>query len=1068
MTVGLRSAVADRATAQTLNLLDVADTIETLNISTAGMKAGTLKTVTTLTADAKLTALNLTGSDDLAIGTLTAGKLATIDASAYTGDITLPAITGAGAQTITTGTGNDTIALAATLTAADTIDAGGNVAEASGAAGVDTVTLTGNLGSVIAALVPNISNAEVVQQAVGGAFASYIDGSKLSGTGEWAFSGTSGPLVLSNMPAGMEVGVGIGAAEMVSTLTYTLADATGTDDALTLDYSDAIDQVSTNAITTTGVETLNVKASKEAANAVTSTLTLTNAGVATINVTDGHSGDTLDLGTLNKATTTVTAGANKGMVDLVAAATSPGMTVSAPAAVIHDITLSAKADTMTLTGKMADVTNVIAGGASATGTVDVFNGTMTTTTTDLTSITGFETLNLTATNSVAVGLDNAGEDGALQTASTVNILGGNANSSLSIETAQFDDGRTVTTPLKLDMSGFAGTTAIQFASDALDAFTTVVGSPQADHVKTIVAAAAAATGNNPTMSGVEQLTVTTANGDLDGSMSLAKVTDLTRLNVTYDTAGAADIIAFTGLAATTPIYVNSNNTGDGLSATLGSATGAADPLNLVMIGNTGTFDVNSAGVEVLNITTVTAGGTIDVGGVSPTTGATTAVTVTGPAAVVLNNLNTGVASVNAAALSGGLTLASGQRDADALTVTGGPSSDAIAMENVADVLDGGSSPAASASVGDTLEIVLSAILGGITVDLSAADQVVTLDGGANTAVQKGFEHVDLRGFDNFGAVVTGNDGVNVITGTPAADRLNGGKGADVFQQALTDDSNTDQINGGTGSDTLNVLAGNYVPAADSSLVSVETIVVTGAGNLTLTAQTDNFTITANTGANVVTGSQGNDTFTGGAAADTFFVAPAANFGYDNIVMDTAGGAADIVSFSGTKGIGALNVTNWGSSGTDLIKIKADFAGGLTNNSINAYLEDAIANADGAAAVATNADTVFEITQNLNAASAAAVTAFQAAPSATTEAALITAIAGSTGAGEAFDGGLVADLRDATDVVVMVLDDGDESVVITYSAGAGAGTADATLEAAEIDVIAVFDGLVTLATIAAQL
>jgi S-layer protein len=1066
MNIGLRSALGDRATAQTLNLLDVQDTIETLNFSTAGMKAGTLKTITTLTSDNSTTAINFTGSDDLAIGTLTAAKVVTIDAAAYTGDLTLPAISGAGAQTITTGTGNDTIAMGTLLTGADTIDAGGNTAETSGA-GVDTVTLGGNLGSTVAATIPNISNAEVVQQAVGTNFASYIDGSKLTSVGEYAFSGTTGPLVLTNMPAGMEIGVGIAAVEMVSTLSYSLADATGTEDALTIDYSDAVDQVSTNALTTTGVETLNVKASKEALNAVTSTLTLTNAGVATINVTDGHAGDTLDLGTLNKATTTVTAGANKGMIDLVAAATSPGMTVSAPAAVIHAITLSAKADTMTLTGKMADVTNAIAGGASATGTVDVFNGTMTTNTTDLTSITGFETLNLTATNSVQVGLDASGEDGALQTASTVNILGGNANSSLSIATAQFDDGRTVTTPLKLDMSGFAGPTDVQFASDALDAFTTVVGSPQADHIKTIVAAAVAATGNNPTMSGVEQLTVTTTDGDLDGSMSLAKVTGLTRLNVTYDTNTSADTIAFTGLAATTPVYVNSNHTSDSLSATLGSATGSADPLNLVVIGNTGTLDVNSAGVEVLNITTVTAGGTFDIGGVSASTGATQTVTVSGPAAVTLNSVHTSVATINAAAASGGLTVANLQRDADALTVTGGPSSDFIAMENVADVLDGGSNPTASASVGDTLEIVTAAILGGITVDLSAADQVTTMDGGANAAVQTGFEHVDLRGFTNFGAVVTGNDGVNVITGTPAADRLSGGKGADVFQQVLTDDANTDQINGGAGADTINVLAGNYVPAADSSLVSVETIVVSGAGNLTLTTQTDNFTITADTGANIVTGSQGNDSFTGGAGADTFFVAPAANFGYDNVIMDTVGTAVDIVSFSGAKGIGAVNITNFGGAGTDLFKVKADFAGGLTNNSINAYLEDAIANADGATAPATSADTVIQLTQVVNAAASTAITNFQAAPSATTEAALVAAIVGSTGSNEAFDGGLHANYDDAGDVVVFLVQDADESVAFTYTAGAGAGTADTTLEVAEVDIIAVFDSVVTVALIAAQ-
>jgi hypothetical protein len=64
------------------------------------------------------------------------------------------------------------------------------------------------------------------------------------------------------------------------------------------------------------------------------------------------------------------------------------MTVTAAAAVVNNITGSTKADTFTLSGKMADVRNVLDAGGSATGTVDVFNGTMTGTATDFTSFSG--------------------------------------------------------------------------------------------------------------------------------------------------------------------------------------------------------------------------------------------------------------------------------------------------------------------------------------------------------------------------------------------------------------------------------------------------------------------------------------------------------------------------------------------------------------------------------------------------------------------------------------------------------------------------------------------------------
>jgi len=894
LSVNLKSGLGDRAAAQTVATLDIADTIETLNLSSTGMKAGIQKTLTTLTADNSLTALNITGSDKLTIGTLTAAKLATIDASAYTGDLSIPGVTSALTQTITTGSGNDTIILAGGLAATDVIDAGGNTALVTGAAGSDTVTLTGNVGSIIAATAPNISNAEVIQQAVGGAFASYIDGSKLTNIGEYAFSGTSGPLTITNAPAGMEIGLGLAAVEAAGTLTYSLADATGTADALTLDYGDAIDQGVSNTIVTSGIETLNVKATKDSGGAnTTQTLVLTNAGVATINVTDGDAGSTLALGTLNKATTSVLAGGNKGIVTATAAATSPGMTVTAPAAVAHTMTLSAKADNVTLTGLLGTTNQAIAAGASATGTVDTFTGTMTAANTNLTSLTGFETLNLTVPAATAVGLDDAGEDGALQTARTVNVTGGNSNSSFTIggaSNAAFDDGRGATTTLNLDMSGFGGTTDVLFASDGLDAYVTVTGSAQADHVRTVVAAAAGATGNNPTVSGVEQMTITTATADVDGSMSFAKVTGLTRLNASFVAAGAAgETIAFTGLGAGVPVYVASTHTADSLSATLASATGAADALSVVMLGNTGTFDLNSAGIETLTITGAGAGGTIDIGGVTATTGSASTVNLSGASAITLNNVHTSVGTINAAALSGGLTLGSGQRDADALTVTGGPSSDAIAMENVADVLDGGNNPTATTSIGDTLEIVTAAILGGITVDLTAADQVTTMDGGANAAVQQGFEHVDLRGFTNFGAVVTGDAGVNVITGTASADRINAGKGNDLIQIATTGAGNTDQINGGAGADTVSVLAGTYTPGADSSLVGVETVVSAVTATIDLTTQTESMTIDG-TGANV-------QTITGGSAADTINVS-----GGGNDIVKVDAGQSDFGAITGSNKI----------------------------------------------------------------------------------------------------------------------------------------------------------------------
>jgi len=106
------------------------------------------------------------------------------------------------------------------------------------------------------------------------------------------------------------------------------------------------------------------------------------------------------------------------------------------------------------------------------------------------------------------------------------------------------------------------------------------------------------------------------------------------------------------------------------------------------------------------------------------------------------------------------------------------------MENASDVLTGGLGT-------DTLVVSVSAILGGIQVDLSATDQVVSANGSSNSAVQTGFESVDLSAYSGFGAVVTGSSSANTITGTALADQITGGNGADT-------------INGGAGNDQIDL------------------------------------------------------------------------------------------------------------------------------------------------------------------------------------------------------------------------------------------------------------------------
>ena len=883
LNVNLKSLATEGVFAQTVGTLDVADTIETLNLDATGMKTGVssvLKTLTTLTADNSLTTLNITGTDDLTIGTLTAGKLATINASTATGSISLPG-TGDLAQTITMGSGNDTLVMAGNLTAADVIDMGANsIAVAStGALGIDTITTTGNIGSSVTAAALQISNAELVTIA---GTANYIDGSNLSNVGILGFTNGSGSSTLTNMPVGTAIGLGVGANESTSTYTVSLADATGDDDSLTLTYGSAIDASTSNTLIVSGVETLNVKASAEKDNDETSTLVLTNASVSTINITGGHSGDTTALGTLNKATTTVSAGTNSGAVSFTAA-TGYGMNVTANGSVANNITLSTKADTVTLTKELAAINHTINGGVTASAsTADTLNATLSATNTNFANISDFEVLNLTVKAATDTGFDNTAEDGGLNAASVVNILGGNANSTFKQTVdSVFDNGRTSATPRTVDATTFAGTTTLVFASDALDAATTVKGGASAlDSVTTIIAAGAdATTGNNPTMTGVEYLTVKSTEGDVDAVINLGGVTGLARVTADFITSTNDDQIEIDSLAAGVPVYVKATATLDNLDVGLASTTGSDDALTVVMVTNTTSLNLDAVGIENLSIIAGGAGGTIDLAGVAPTTGSATTVTLSGASDFVLKSLNTGITNVNGSALGGALTIGKDDRDADAITISGGVNNDSIAMENAADVLSGGTQAVDGA---DSLVVNYAAVLAGITIDLSAEDQVVSMDGSPNTAVQSGFENVDLSSFTGFGSVVTGSDGANRIVGTALTDRINAGKGDDIY----TVGEGNDQVDLGAGNDTALFTEALFInnsqttathsggagidtiqlEAASINIVDADFARLTSFETLTLVSGTNNVVVSTNAAA------AGIVTINGGTGADTISVA----------------------------------------------------------------------------------------------------------------------------------------------------------------------------------------------------
>jgi S-layer protein len=879
MTINLKSMLADRSTAQTVGTIDIADSIETLNLSSTGMKTQTTtaavgKTLTALTADAALTALNITGSDNLTISGMTATKLATIDASAHTGDLSLPGV-GSLAQTITTGSGNDTFVMGANLTATDVLDGGANTAGLTGTMGKDTVTASGNQGTSVAAAALQLANIETFQLTNTGTASTFIDGTNLGGVGEIALSSAAtGAFTFTNMAAGVGLGAGIADDELDAAVTWTLADATGTADALTVDYANTLNTNSSLALTTVGIETLDIVAEPNTAGTNTSTMVNTAMTASTINVTKGVANNILALGNLNKATTTVNAGTLKSQMSLTAAtvaAGGSGMTITGPGAAVQTYTLDTKADNVTLTGDLGAVIHVINGGTTASAaTSDTFSARINSTSTDLTNVTGFEVLNLTLKDATATGFDDGTKDNGFENASVINILGGNSNSSFTMSSTALltRDKTSAALAQSIDASTTSAPMTLLFGSDDLDIQTTVKGgSATTDNVSTIIAAGASTTvGNNPTMSGIELLTVSSTDGDADAVINLSNVTGLGRVDATFvtDAGTSIDQIEIDGLAAGVPLRVAGTNAGDNLDVGLASASGTADALSITSTANNAGLNLDAAGIESLTLAQNVAA-TYDLAGVSPTTGAATTVTLAGSGNVALSALHTGINVIDGSAMGGTLTVQATARDTDVYTITGGVNNDTIAMENAGDVLTAGTQAVAGS---DTLEITYSAILGGLTADLSAADQIVNMDGGVNAAVQSGFENIDVSAFAGFGTVITGSDVANVITGSALADRITAGKGNDTIHQAVSTHANSDQINGGAGTDSLTVV-GNYAPAADGNLAAVETVNTGTAGAvINLGNQTEGFAINTTAAvANTITGGLGIDTVTNPSAGD---------------------------------------------------------------------------------------------------------------------------------------------------------------------------------------------------------
>jgi hypothetical protein len=901
--------------------------VETINLVSDPSSGGSVTSngIETLSISAAKS-LNITGSAGLTIADVTnTTTLTSIDASAATGKISISGLE-ASALSFKAGTAQATLSMAG-LNATDTI--------VGGSATNDSVTATGVTGLTATTGKLNVTGVESV--IIEGTGANTIDASLMTGLSTLSLYGvTPGNQTITGLAAGVAVGIGREADEFDNgnLVTASLASSTGTSDSLTFKIDNRGGTDTDVDLKTTGIEnvTLSVLGTASTTNANDMIVDMTEVTASAVTVSGGVAGAKLDVDVLNAATTSFDASAFLGNIDVEASSATAGVTIkaAAPDSTEFSVIGSGHADTITV-GETGAVKPVITGGnGNDTLNLGVKSGFI-----DTDDISGIEFINLAvkAGDDITIG-DNANEVNGIDEATKLTVTGGNELSTLTIGGTTDSLAAGTPTLLTIDASAFSGNVALTYAAEALTSDIVIKGgSLTTDQVTALFDTST--TSRTPQLSGIETLNVYANSGNTNSAetytLDLQKTSGLSKLALTTSnnkdtTVNVSNYTASTTIQLGTNITTSTDGFANSsiLNATLASATGTADALNLKLVDTdnaSGTTDINATGVEAVNIEvndTGTENHKISLAGVTATTSSTQTINVTGGVAthdLTIADIASTARVISASGFVGDLTLST--RGNSAMTITGGSGADDILMQNASDSLTGGAGS-------DTLSFdsLGSSLASGIfVVDLSSTvDQVTTYNGSSNSAVQLGFENVDFSGLGTattFGAQVTAASGGSSITGTTATDNITGGAGVDTLK-------------GGTGADVISATTSGdiVVQTSGDSLVST---IISGT--------------TALTGVDVITAS----TTTGqtlkldlSSMGNTLADAAVGGITFGNTVM--AGTTAnDILIMEGTYSGGIFTAVADGTAGNSHTLVQVDTngitAGGIENILIVGVFDD---------------------------------------------------------------------------------------------------------------------------------
>ena len=195
------------------------------------------------------------------------------------------------------------------------------------------------------------------------------------------------------------------------------------------------------------------------------------------------------------------------------------------------------------------------------------------------------------------------------------------------------------------------------------------------------------------------------------------------------------------------------------------------------------------------------------------------------------------------------------------------------------------------------------------IDYTASTDDITINLAAGTTAVAGDTDYNVSAIEN---AETGT-GADSFTGDSAGNSFVGGDGNDIFYAS----AGADSIDGGDGSDTfyINTSAAGTVNLASETLsgfasediqsdtiASIENLVQTGTGNVTVVGGVDDNTITTSDGTDIISAGAGADVISTGAGNDTVYMGSGddtVNLGAGNDTVTYADGNNDIDGGTGT-------------------------------------------------------------------------------------------------------------------------------------------------------------------------